>query len=90
MHDLDDLRVFHRVAALGSFSAAARSLSRPKSTISRSLARLEASLGVRLIQRTTRDLALTPAGEAMMSRCGVALTELTGALDWQDHPAQGV
>jgi LysR family transcriptional regulator, regulator for bpeEF and oprC len=82
MHDLEDLRIFERVAALKSFSLAARSLSRPKSTISRSVARLEASLGTRLIQRTTREVALTPAGEAMVARCSSALSELSDAIDY--------
>ena len=82
MNDLDDLRVFERVATLKSFSSAALSLSRPKSTVSRSVARLEESLGTRLLQRTTRDVALTPAGEALLARCGGALGELAEAIEY--------
>jgi LysR family transcriptional regulator for bpeEF and oprC len=51
MMDLNDLRVFERVAALRSFSAAARALELPKSSVSRSVARLETELGTRLLQR---------------------------------------
>lgn len=62
--DLNDLRVFEKVGSLRSFSAAARALAQPRSTVSRSIARLEAELGTRLVQRTTRDVALTPSGES--------------------------
>jgi DNA-binding transcriptional LysR family regulator len=78
--DLNDLRTFERVGALRSFSAAARALAQPKSTVSRSIARLEAALGARLIQRTTRDVALTPAGESLMARCAAALGQLGEAI----------
>ena len=54
MLDLNDLRVFEGVAALRSFSAAARALELPKSSVSRSVARLETELGTRLLQRTTQ------------------------------------
>ena len=80
MASLDDLRVFERVAALRSFAAASRALGEPRSNISRSIARLEASLGLRLIQRTTREVTLTPAGESLMQRCASALDDLDGAM----------
>ena len=80
MLDLNDLRVFERVGSLRSFSAAARVLSQPRSTVSRSIARLEAALGTRLIQRTTRDVALTPSGESLLARCASALDQLDDAL----------
>jgi DNA-binding transcriptional LysR family regulator len=60
--DLTDLRAFARIADLGSVSGAARSLRCPKSSVSRSLARLEASIGTSLIERSTRSLRLTDAG----------------------------
>lgn len=82
MSDLDDLRVFQMVGSLRSFSAAARALSRPRSNISRSVARLEASLGTRLIQRTTRDVELTAAGETLMERSATALVLLDDALSY--------
>jgi DNA-binding transcriptional LysR family regulator len=69
MLDLNDLRVFERVAALNSFSTAARKLALPRSTVSRNIRRLEAELGVKLLQRSTRAIALTAAGEALRERC---------------------
>lgn len=62
MLHLTDLKAFARIAELGSVSAAARSLRSPKSSVSRSLARLEASVGASLIERSTRSLRLTDAG----------------------------
>ena len=82
MPDLNDLRVFERVGSLRSFAAAARSLSQPRSTISRCVARLEAQLGTRLIQRTTREVALTPSGEALMARCSAALSQIDEAMTY--------
>lgn len=69
MVDLNDLRVFGTVASALNFSAAARSLGMPKSSVSRSVARLEANLGTRLLQRTTREVALTESGTALRDRC---------------------
>ncbi len=60
--ELNDVRAFARTADLGSVSAAGRSLSLPKSTVSRSLTRLEAAVGAILIDRSTRHLRLTDAG----------------------------
>ena len=60
--ELADVRAFARIANLGSVSAAARSLGLPKSTISRSLARLELTVGAVLIDRSTRHLRLSDAG----------------------------
>jgi DNA-binding transcriptional LysR family regulator len=79
---LDDLRVFARVGALRSFAAAARALGEPRSNVSRSIARLEASLGLRLVQRTTREVTLTPAGESLMQRCAHALGVIEDALTY--------
>jgi DNA-binding transcriptional LysR family regulator len=62
MLDLIDLRAFARIADLGSISGAARVLVMPKSSVSRSLMRLEASLGTSLVERSTRHLRLTDAG----------------------------
>ena len=66
--DLNDLRVFERVATLRSFSAASRSLGAPKSSVSRSVARLEAELGTRLLQRTTREVVPTEGGMLLRER----------------------
>lgn len=61
-YDPNDLLIFARVAEAGSFSRAAERVGLPKSTVSRRIALLEARLGERLIQRTTRRLALTEFG----------------------------
>lgn len=62
MLDLNDIIVFARVVEAGSFTAAARLLAMPKTTVSRRIAALEREVGVRLLQRTTRSLNLTDAG----------------------------
>jgi LysR family transcriptional regulator for bpeEF and oprC len=80
MIDLNDLRVFERVAARASFSAAARELKLPRSSVSRSIARLEEELDARLFQRSTREVALTPAGEALQLRCAGLLGALEEAV----------
>ena len=54
----NDLLLFARIVEAGSFSMAAQRLDLPKSTVSRRIAMLEASLGERLLQRTTRRLML--------------------------------
>src|SRR2546429_8827783 len=54
--------VFARVVATGSFTAASAALGVPKSTVSRKVSDLEARLGARLLQRTTRKLSLTDVG----------------------------
>ncbi len=60
--DLNDILVFAKVVQAGSFIAAARELEMPKSTVSRRISALEARLGARLLQRTTRSLNLTDVG----------------------------
>src|SRR5258705_1895056 len=60
--DLNEIAVFTRVVQAGSFTAAAKGLGMPKSTVSRKVAELEERLNARLIQRTTRKLSLTDAG----------------------------
>jgi LysR family transcriptional regulator for bpeEF and oprC len=69
MIDLAALRIFEKVASLGSFSAAARALGLPKSSVSRAVSLLEADLGTRLLQRTSRAVALTESGVALRDRC---------------------
>jgi DNA-binding transcriptional LysR family regulator len=66
--DYNDIPLFVRVVEARSFTAAAEALGREKSSVSRAVARLESDLGVRLLQRTTRKLALTDAGQAFYER----------------------
>jgi DNA-binding transcriptional LysR family regulator len=74
MQDLNDMVYFAEVVDRGGFAAAGRSLNVPKSKLSRRIAELEGRLGVRLLQRTTRKLSLTEAGEIYHRHC-VALRE---------------
>lgn len=79
MHDLNDLYFFAKVAEHGGFMAAARQIGVPKSRLSRRVAELEAQLGVQLLQRTTRRLALTEVGQAYFGHCQAMLAEAAAA-----------
>jgi DNA-binding transcriptional LysR family regulator len=68
MKDIFSLRLFTRVARLGSFSAAARECGLSQSQVSRIVADLEASLGARLLARTTRAVTPTEAGAGFLLR----------------------
>lgn len=72
----DDFEVFCRVTEHGGFSAAARALGRPKSSVSASVMRLETMLNARLLERTTRHVRLTEAGEALYQSVGPLLGRL--------------
>jgi DNA-binding transcriptional LysR family regulator len=74
MQDLNDMMYFAEVVDRGGFAAAGRALNLPKSRLSRRVAELETRLGVRLLQRTTRKLSLTEAGELYHRHC-VAMRE---------------
>lgn len=76
MLDLNQLSVFIRVVDEGSFTAAAKSLGMTKSRVSRMVAELEEALGVRLLQRTTRQLHLTEVGHAYYSSCSQSVKEV--------------
>ena len=67
LDSLSDMAVFARVVAAGSFSAAARGLGLTPSAVSRQVARLERTLRVRLLERSTRQLRLTEAGRARVT-----------------------
>ena len=69
MQDLNDMLYFAEVVERGGFAAAGRALGIPKSRLSRRIAELEARLGVRLLQRTTRKLSLTEVGGAYLRHC---------------------
>jgi len=72
----DDFDAFCHVVEHGGFTAAARALARPKSSLSSSVARLEEQLGARLLERTTRSLRLTEAGEALYRDVSRPLAQL--------------
>lgn len=74
--DLLALADFNLVARHGGFGKAARAAGRPKATLSRRVADLEASLGLRLFERGARALKLTEEGRALFERAGHLLTEL--------------
>ncbi len=86
--DLNDTLLFVRVVEEGSFTAAARALRQPKTTVSRKVQELEARLGAQLLHRTTRRLRLTEAGTLYFQHCEpiaqrlkeaeAALTQLQG------------
>ncbi|WP_322862661.1 LysR family transcriptional regulator [Aeromonas allosaccharophila] len=67
--DLELMGLFATVVEQGSFTRAAELLGMPKSSVSQKISRLEAQLGVRLLQRTTRRLSLTPQGELYVEHC---------------------
>lgn len=69
LENLAPMAVFAKVAETASFTAAARDLGLSKSVVSKYVAKLENSLGARLINRTTRRLSLTEVGEAFYERC---------------------
>lgn len=75
----DQLSAFIEVAKRRSFAGAARQLGRHVSAVSRNVAALESRLGVRLLQRTTRSVALTEAGRDYFHRCEALLAEFDGA-----------
>jgi DNA-binding transcriptional LysR family regulator len=77
--DLNDIVVFTKVVETRSFTGAAEQLGIPKSTVSRKLAQLEERLGVRLVQRTTRKLALTDIGQAYYDRCARIVADVAAA-----------
>jgi DNA-binding transcriptional LysR family regulator len=76
---LYEMSVFEKVVAAGSLSAAARDLGVSTAVISRRLAALEARLGVRLVNRTTRRLALTDEGASYHEACARILAEIEDA-----------
>lgn len=77
--DLNRVTTFLRVAETGSFTAAAKRLSLPTSSVSRSVAKLEHELGLILLERTTRHVALTDAGRAYYERAREAVAGLDEA-----------
>jgi DNA-binding transcriptional LysR family regulator len=82
MIDMDDVRAFQKVGSLLSFSAAGRVLGVRKTAISRSIQRLESTFHVRLLERTTRGVALTDAGRAILHQLGDVLSRIDEVVDF--------
>jgi DNA-binding transcriptional LysR family regulator len=89
--DLGDLNAFVAVARARGFRDGARASGGSASALSEAVRRLEAQLGVRLLNRTTRSVVPTEAGERLLERLGPALSEMDAALDvvngFRDRPA---
>lgn len=83
--DLNDLYYFAQVVEHGGFAAASRALGIPKSKLSRRVQELEGRLGVRLLQRSTRKLAVTELGQAYYRHCVAMLVEAEAAQDVIDR-----
>src|SRR4051812_3857188 len=78
--DLADLVAFQAVAQARSFTRAAAQLGTSQAALSHTIRRLEASLGIRLLTRTTRSVAPTDAGERLLRRLVPALAEIEDEL----------
>jgi LysR family transcriptional regulator for bpeEF and oprC len=76
MNQLLAIRTFARVVEAGSFTRAADSLDMPNATVSKLVQELEAHLGVRLLQRTTRRVTVTPEGQLYYEKMGLILSNL--------------
>jgi DNA-binding transcriptional LysR family regulator len=90
--DFNEAAVFVKVVQVGSFSAAARQLGLPTSTISTRISRLEKRLGITLLQRTTRRLSLTEAGTVYFHHASQGLgymLEAEAAIDEARQQPQG-
>jgi DNA-binding transcriptional LysR family regulator len=83
--DLNDLACFVRVVERGGFSAAARALGMPKSTLSERIARLEGELGARLLERSSRRFAVTDAGRELHRHASAMLIHAESA----EHAVRG-
>ena len=84
--DLNIVSVFIEVAETNSFRVAAERLGVTRSAVSQAVRKLENRLGVSLVQRTTRSVSLTEAGQRLFERVGPAVAEVGAALeDTADH-----
>jgi DNA-binding transcriptional LysR family regulator len=89
MGELESLRVFLTVAALGSFAGAARQLGLTPASVTRTIAALEDRLGVQLLVRTTRQVSLTSAGAVYAARVAPLAQGLAAAAE-ETREAQGL
>jgi DNA-binding transcriptional LysR family regulator len=91
MADLDDLRAFSAVARAGGFREAAKGRGTSASSLSEAVRRVEARLGMQLLNRSTRSVTATEAGARLLERLDPALKEIESALDvvngLRDRPA---
>lgn len=81
MNDLNDLYYFVKVVDHGGFTAAGRALNMPKSKLSRRIASLEETHGVRLLQRSTRHFSVTDTGREFYDHCVAMLVEAEAAME---------
>ncbi|WP_025600304.1 LysR family transcriptional regulator [Burkholderia sp. WSM2230] len=81
MQDLNDLYFFAQVVDHRGFAPASRAMGVPKSTLSRRIALLEQQLGVRLVQRSTRQFSITDIGQHYYNHCKAMLAEAEAAQD---------
>jgi DNA-binding transcriptional LysR family regulator len=88
LNQLDGLLAFWKVAEHRGFTAAAAALEVSPSALSQAIRHLEARIGVRLLNRTTRSVSLTEAGEAYLARIGPALSDVLDAGE-QVHALEG-
>jgi DNA-binding transcriptional LysR family regulator len=87
---VDELKAFVATARTGSFTAGAEQLGVSNRMTSKYVAGLEARLGTRLLQRTTRKVGLTPAGEDLLARAPAVLDELDALLNTVSEGARGL
>jgi DNA-binding transcriptional LysR family regulator len=87
MDQLGDLDIFARVVATGSMSKAARDVGLSPPVVSKRIKRLEERLGTRLLQRTTRQIALTEAGRGFHERVLAILASVDDAENWVSQRA---
>lgn len=81
MHDLNDLMYFAKVVEFGGFSEAGRRLGIPKSRLSRRIAEMESRIGIRLLQRSSRRVTPTGAGQSFFERCQAVVSLAESAND---------
>lgn len=79
MDKLTQIRTFLRVAERGSFSAVARELQVTQSAVSKAITALEKTLAARMVNRTTRSVSLTEAGQQYYERCRQIIVDLEEA-----------
>ncbi|WP_208978127.1 LysR family transcriptional regulator [Pseudovibrio denitrificans] len=90
MQDLNAIAIFAEVAKAGSFSAAAKNLRVPLSTVSRKVSELEAQLGTKLLERTTRRMRLTEIGEQFYKTCLPGLELSEPLIEWSSNASRFV